>query len=116
MDKIRIKDLVVRTIIGTKDEERREKQDVIINVTLRTDLAVAGRSDRIEDTVNYRSVKKRIYTMAEQSRYHLNEGMAEKIADICLEDKRIAAVEVSVEKPGALRYARSVGVEIALEG
>jgi dihydroneopterin aldolase/D-erythro-7,8-dihydroneopterin triphosphate epimerase len=115
MDKIKIKDLFIRTIIGTRDEERLKKQDVVINVTLWTDLSTAGKSDRIEDTINYRSIKKRIYNMVEESRYYLIEAMAEEVAQLCLEDPKVSRVEVSVEKPGALRFARTVGVEISRE-
>ena len=112
MDKIIIKDLLLRIIIGTKDDERREKQDVIINAVLLTDLSKAGASDRIEDTVNYRTINKQIIRMAESSSYFLVEALAERITQICLEHPAVARVEVRVEKPGALRFARSVGVEI----
>jgi FolB domain-containing protein len=112
MDRIFIKDLLVRCAIGVDEEERREKQDVVINVSLHADLANAGQSDRFEDAVDYRAVKKRIIGMAESSQYHLVEALAQRIAEICLEDARVQSVCVSVEKPSALRFARSVGVEI----
>jgi FolB domain-containing protein len=112
MDRILIKDLRVRCIIGVNPEERREKQDVVINVTLWADLRAAGRSDRFEDTVDYRGIKKRIYEMVEGSEYYLVEALAERAAGICLEDGRVERVEVRVEKPAALRFARTVGVEI----
>ena len=102
----------MRCIIGVNPEERREKQDVVINVTLWADLRPAGRSDRFEDTVDYRGIKKRIYEMTEASEYFLVEALAERAAGICLEDARVERVEVRVEKPAALRFARTVGVEI----
>ncbi len=112
MDKIIIRDLLVRCIIGVTPEERREKQDVLISVALSADLAPAARSDRVEDAINYRPLKKRLLALAEQSEYHLVEALAERIAAECLEDGRIREVLVSVEKPSALRFARTVGVEI----
>jgi FolB domain-containing protein len=112
MDKIIIRDLLVRCIIGVTPEERREKQDVLISVALSVDLAVAGKSDRVEDAVNYRPLKKRILALAERSEYHLIEALAERVAVECLEEPRIREVQVTIEKPSALRFARMVGVEI----
>jgi FolB domain-containing protein len=112
MDRILIKDLLARCILGITAEERREKQDVLISVALSLDLAPAGRSDRVEDGVNYRPIKKRILAVAESSQYHLVEALAECIAAACLEEQRVQEVEVTVEKPSALRFARSVAVEL----
>jgi FolB domain-containing protein len=112
MDRILINDLLVRCIIGVRDEERRDKQDVLINVALEADLRKAGASDRLEDSVDYSAVKKRIVTMAEGSRFNLVEALAESVADICLEYPAISRVKVRVEKTTALRFAKSVGVEI----
>lgn len=112
MDKILIKDLVARCIIGVGKEERRDKQDVVINIVLAVDLRKAGETDRLEDSVDYRALKKRIVRMVEDSEYHLVEALAEHIAQICLEDARVQEAQVTVEKPSALRFARSVGVEI----
>lgn len=112
MDRILISDLLVRCIIGVGEEERRERQDVIINLSLSTDLSKAGRSDNFDDTVDYRDLKKRIVNMAEHSTYRLVEALAEAIADICLMHPAVLQVQVRVEKPGALRFAKTVGVEI----
>jgi 2-amino-4-hydroxy-6-hydroxymethyldihydropteridine diphosphokinase len=112
MDRILICDLQVRCIVGLRDEERREKQDVIINLVLFADLAQACRSDRVEDTVDYTALKKRILAMVEKSSYFLAEALAEEIARICLAEPKIRKVRVQVEKPSALRFARSVGVRI----
>ena len=112
MDRIIIRDLKVRCIIGINDEERREKQDVIINISMEADLSKAGRSDRTEDTVDYRAVKKTIVNMVEASHYFLIEALAQAIADICLQNQAVNEVTVSVDKPNALRFAQSVAVEI----
>jgi len=115
LDRIHIKDLLVRCIVGVNPEERREKQDVIIGITLYADYRKAGQSDSIEDAVNYKAVKQKVLATVQPSQFFLIERLAERIAEICLEDARVQRVRVSVEKPGALRFARSVGVEIVRE-
>lgn len=112
MDKILIKDLLTRCIIGVGDEERKDKQDVVINIVLWADLSSAGSSDRLEDSVDYSRIKKEVIAMVEASEYHLVEALAERIAGICLGHRLVQQVQVTVEKPSALRFARSVGVEI----
>ena len=112
MDRIRISDLLVRCILGINEKERHDKQDVVINLTLYTDLRKAGKSDRIEDTVDYRALKKCVLTMAEGSQYLLVEALAEAVAELCLAQHGVQQVDVCVEKPHALRFARSVAVEI----
>jgi len=112
LDQILIRDLQFRCIVGVDQDERRDKQDVVAQITLHADLRKAGRTDAIEDTVDYRSLKKEILHMAEDSRFYLIEALAESIARICLARDRVARVEVTVEKPGALRFARMVGVRI----
>jgi dihydroneopterin aldolase/D-erythro-7,8-dihydroneopterin triphosphate epimerase len=111
-DQIQIKDLLLRTIVGINEEERHNRQDVLINITLYSDTRAAGASDEIEDAVNYRTITKRVIKRVEESSFYLVEKMAAEIAAICLQDPRVGAVDVRVEKPGALRFARSVGVEI----
>jgi dihydroneopterin aldolase/2-amino-4-hydroxy-6-hydroxymethyldihydropteridine diphosphokinase len=111
-DQIQIKDLLLRAILGINDEERRNQQDVLINITLHADTRAAGRSDDIADAVNYRTLTKRIIALVENSQFYLVEKMAAEIAALCLDDPRVEQADVRVEKPGALRFARSVGVEI----
>jgi FolB domain-containing protein len=111
-DAILIRDLLVRGIVGVNDWEREERQDVLVNVTLFTRLDRVLESDRLEDSVNYRTVAKRIIAHVESSRRYTVEALAGDIARICLEFAGVERVRVRVEKPGALRFARSVGVEI----
>lgn len=113
LDKIYIRDLLLRCIVGIYPEERTHRQDVIINVVLRCDLRQACASDRIEDTVDYKAIKKKIVAMVESSEFFLIEKLAEEVARICLEPPGVALAQVTVDKPGALRFARSVAVEIA---
>ena len=112
VDQIQIKDLLLRTIIGINEEERRNRQDVLINIVLHADTRAAGVSDHINDAVNYRTITKRVIKLVEESQFFLVEKMAAEIAAICLDDPRVESATVRVEKPGALRFARSVGVEI----
>ncbi len=113
VDRIVIKDLMLRGIVGINPEERTNRQDVLVNVTMWADTSPAAASDDIEDTVNYRTVTKAIIAHVEGGEPMLVERLVSEIADICLDsDPRVAEVEVSVEKPGALRFARSVGVSI----
>ncbi len=114
-DQIHIRDLTCRCIVGINPEERTNLQDVIVNVTLYANLREACVTDRIDDTIDYKSVKLAVLAMIEKSTYHLIERLAERIAEVCFEDTRIEAVRVSVDKPGALRFARSVAVEIYRE-
>ena len=111
-DRIYIKDLLLRAIIGINDEERRNRQDVLINITMFADTMAAGVSDDIADAVNYRTITKRVIQLVEGSKFYLVEKMAAEIADVCLQDPRVERAQVSVEKPGALRFARSVGLTI----
>ena len=111
-DQIQIVDLLLRAIIGINEEERRNRQDVLINITLYTDVQAARVSDDISDAVNYRTITKKVIELVENSQFYLVEKLATEIAAICLQDPRVERTRVRVEKPGALRFARSVGVEI----
>jgi len=112
-DKISIRDLSIRCIIGVNEDERTEKQDVVINVTLFTDTRKAGQTDALEDSVDYKNVKKNILSLVESSEFLLIEKLADEIAKVCLDDSKVQKVNVIVDKPGALRYTRSVAVEIS---
>ncbi len=111
-DEIRICDLRFRCVVGVNEEERREPQEIVAQITLHTDLRHAGRTDAIDDTIDYKVLKKEVLAMAERSRFRLIEALAQAIADICLRDDRVEQVAVVVEKPGALRFARTVAVRI----
>ena len=111
-DQIQIKDLRLRTIIGINDEERRNLQEVLINIMLHVDTRQAGLSDNIVDAVNYRTITKSVIALVEESRFFLVEKLVTEIAELCLENPQVERVQVSVEKPGALRFARSVGITI----
>ena len=111
-DRIEIKDLLLRGIIGVNEWEREAEQDILVNITLTADLTQAGKTDLIDDTVNYRTLTKQIISHVEASQRFTVEALATDIAGICLAQDGVASARVRVEKPGALRFARSVGVEI----
>ena len=112
MDKTFIKDLLVRGIIGISDWEREKPQDILINITAFTDTSRAAQSDNIVDCVDYSALAKKVQAHAETSARFTVEALANDLARICLEQKGVQKVIVRVEKPGAVRFARSVGVEI----
>ena len=112
MDRIFIRDVMVRCIIGIYPQERKEKQDVVINIVLVGDLRKAGLSDSIRDTINYKTIKKNVIKLVEKSEFNLIEKLADEVARICLKDKLVDQVTVTVDKPGALRFTRSVAVEV----
>ncbi|MEK6221156.1 MAG: dihydroneopterin aldolase [Chloroflexota bacterium] len=112
MDKVIIKDLLVRGIIGLNDWEREKEQDILINIELFANLHSAGESDEIRNSVNYRTISKKVMVHAESIGRLTVEALAADIAKICLEDPNAQKVKVRVEKPGAVRFAKSVGVEI----
>ena len=111
-DRVFIRNLLVRGILGINPEERHNRQDILVNVSFDVDLARAAASDDIADAVNYRSIAKRIIAHVEASADHLVEKLASDLAALVLTDRAVESVTVRVEKPGALRFAESVGVEL----
>jgi FolB domain-containing protein len=108
---IHIRGLRTKCIIGTQPKERRRKQRVVMDIAFTADLHQASRSDAIADAVDYKVVKDHILEHVSASRYELLESLAASIADIVLEHGA-RSVDVSVDKPGALTGARSVGVRL----
>jgi FolB domain-containing protein len=115
MDQVFIVDLVARGIIGVNDWEREQPQEMLINIVLFTDLRKTGESDDINDSVDYRAVAKKVLAHAETARRMTVEALAADLAQLCLEEARVEKVRVRVEKPAAVRFSRSVGVEIERE-
>ena len=111
-DRIHIRDLRLRCALGVRPEERRQKQEVRLNITLYADLRTPGRTDRLDDTVDYSALTKRVAATVEESAWFLIERLATDVADCCLEDPRVRRVAVTVDKPSAVPEARSVAVEI----
>jgi FolB domain-containing protein len=115
MDQVFISDLSARGIIGINDWEREKPQEILINIVLFGDLTRAGKSDDIVDSINYRTVAKKVQAHAETAQRFTVEALAADLARLCLEEQGVEKVRVRVEKPGAVRFSRSVGVEIERE-
>ena len=111
-DRIKITDLHLRAIIGINPDERKNLQDVLINIVLYVDSRPAAESDDISDSANYRTITKEIIKLVESSRFYLIEKLASEIAAICLKSQQVETVSVNVQKPTALRFAKSVGITI----
>lgn len=112
MDKIFLQDLRVDTVIGIWDWERKIRQTVAIDLEMSADIRKAAASDAVEDTLNYKSVAKRVQAFVKDSSFQLVETLAERIAGIVLDEFDVDWVQVRVNKPGAIRGSKGVGVLI----
>jgi FolB domain-containing protein len=112
MDQILINDLLARGVIGISERERSQPQDILFNIIIFTDISAAAASDDVELSVNYRTVSKQILAHASTIGRFTVEALAEDVARMVLDYPGVKGVRVRVEKPGAVRFARSVGVEI----
>ena len=112
LDRVHIKDLLVRGIVGINPDERTKRQDILVNVTMWADTRAAAASDDIDDAVNYRTVAKAMIAHIEAGEPMLVERLASELVDVCFAEPAVEAAEVRVDKPGALRFADSVGVTV----
>lgn len=110
--RIFVKDIVLRCNIGITDEERRKKQDVLVNILLFVDLSKAIITDDLKDTIDYTEPYNKIRLLVENKTFNLIERLANSIADICLEDKKVQKVKVRLEKLHILKDSKSAGVEL----
>jgi FolB domain-containing protein len=111
-DRIYLQELRVACLIGARPEERSRRQEITIDVCLHLDLVEPGRSDRLEDTVDYGRLAGEITAMAEEASFQLLERLAEEAASLALAHSKVEQVEVKVSKPGALARGRAAAVEI----
>jgi dihydroneopterin aldolase len=112
MDKIFLSELKIDTVIGIWEWERKIRQTVVIDLEMSADIARAAATDRVEDTLNYKLVAKRLQSFVADSSFQLVETLAERIAGIVLDEFDVQWVKVRVNKPGAIRGSRDVGVLI----
>ena len=112
MDQVIIKDLLARGVIGITERERERAQDILINVVLFTDISRAAQTDNIADCIDYSKMAKKLTAHAETVGRQTVEALVTDLAGLCLEDPAVQGVRIRVEKPGAVRFSRSVGVEI----
>ncbi len=111
-DWIIVENLSLRAIIGIFDFERDRRQEVRISFRIATDISSASETDDIEQALDYKRVTKQVIELVETSSFFLVETLVERIATQILQEPRAILVEVKLEKPGALRHANSVGVQI----
>lgn len=111
-DRIFLRDLRTEAIIGIYDWERKIKQTISIDLELPTDVRRAARTDKIEDTLDYKKITKRMLAFIDDSHYELVETLAEALAQLILRELGCEWVKLSVNKPGAIRGSRDVGVMI----
>lgn len=112
MDKVIIKNLLARGIIGVRDWERKRPQNILINITLFTDTRRAAQTDNLKDCADYSAITKKVQEHAESVGRFTVEALANDLAEICLREPGVEKVIIRVEKPGAVRFSESVGVEI----
>jgi dihydroneopterin aldolase len=112
MDIIFLNNLKVDTVIGIYDWERKIKQSVIIDLEMATDIAKAAATDAIEDTLDYKAVAKRLIAFVSESEFQLVETLTERIAEIVLNEFNVPWIKVRLNKQGAVRGARDVGIII----
>jgi dihydroneopterin aldolase len=110
MDIVFIEGLTIETVIGIYDWERRVRQSVTLDVELAFDNVTPAASERIEDTLDYKRVSKRLITFVEASEFQLVETLAEHCAQLLREEFGVAWLRLKLSKPGAVRGAKSVGV------
>lgn len=109
--RISIKNLRLRTIVGVYEWERQQSQEVIVNLQIEFDGDQAAKSDRLEDTIDYKALKGRIMEEVEKSQFLLLERLAGRVLEIVMAEPRVQHASVEVDKPHALRFADSVSVQ-----
>lgn len=112
MDIIYLNDLRIETVIGIFDWERKIKQTISLDLEMATDIRKAAASDHIDDTLDYKAVSKRLIGFVEESEFQLVETLAERCAEIILSEFNVPWVRLRLNKPGAIRGARDVGILI----
>lgn len=111
-DTVFIRELRVETVVGIFDWERRIRQTVVLDIEMRTDTRRPAQTDRIEDTLDYKAVAKRVAQFVSTAQFQLVETLAERIAALVLAEFKVAQVKVTLHKPGAVSGSKSVGVII----
>lgn len=112
MDIVFIRDLRIPTVVGIYEWERRIRQTVSLDLDLGADIARAARTDRIEDTLDYKAIAKRVTQYVTEAQFKLVETLAEKVAELVRNEFHVDYIKVVLHKPGAVSGSRSVGVVI----
>lgn len=110
---IRVKNLLIRTYIGFNPEELVNKQDVLINLEIETDIPESAlETDEPDGIFDYKTITKKIIALVQDGHFKLLEALTKKILDLAMEDKRVIRARVEVDKPHALRFAESVSIQM----
>lgn len=112
MDIVYVHDLRIETVIGVYDWERQVRQTVVIDIDMMVDVAAAAKTDRIEHTLNYKAVAKRVIAVVSSSDFHLVETLAEHVAALVMNEFKVPWLRLRINKEGAVRGAKDVGVLI----
>lgn len=110
MATIKLKNLRLRAIIGINDYERVNKQDIILNIKIKFDDSAACRTENIDDTINYKEIKRKIIDGVESSSFLLLEKLTDFVLDIIFEEPKVIKSAVEIDKPNALRFVDSVSI------
>lgn len=109
---IRIKNLLIRTYIGFNPEELSNRQDVLINMTIRANVNEAIRNDDVEKSYNYKTITKKVIKLVQEGKFKMLENLTQQILDLILLNPQVEWAKVEVDKPHALRFAESVSIEL----
>lgn len=112
MDIVFIRELKIDTVVGIYDWERRIRQVVVLDLDMAADVAKGARSDRIEDALDYKAVAKRLIQFVSEAEFQLVETLAEKVAELVMQEFGVRWVKITLNKPGAVSGSKSVGVVI----
>lgn len=110
---IRVKNLLIRTYIGFNPDELVNKQDVLINLEIETDIPeTALEADEPVDIFDYKTITKKVIALVQEGRFKLLEVLTKNILDLIMEDEKVSKAKVEVDKPHALRFSESVSLEM----
>jgi len=109
---IRIKNLLIRTYIGFNPEELRNKQDVVINMTIKADVKEAIKTDDVDNSYNYKTITKKVIKLVQEGQFKMLEHLTQKVLDRIMENPQVDWARVEVDKPHALRFSESVSIEL----
>jgi D-erythro-7,8-dihydroneopterin triphosphate epimerase len=109
---IRVKNLLIRTYIGFNEEELRNKQDVVINMTINANVDKAIANDDVDNSYNYKIITKKVIALVQEGKFKMLENLTQQILDVIIANPQVEWAKVEVDKPHALRFAESVSVEL----
>ena len=112
MGVIRIKNLLIQTIIGFNPEEKVNQQNVIVNLEIEVDISRAVKTDHEDAIYNYKTITKAVIIFVSESKYNLLEKLTYEVLQLVMKDERVIRAKVEIDKPGALRFSDSVSVEL----